>query len=80
MAFNRIERVLLTMAGGVIGVSIIAILAVFIARSTGKDDFSDGIWPTVAVVPPVGLVIGALLVIVFLVVSVVRRRGAGGRG
>lgn len=56
------------------GLSVVAIAAIFIARFSGKSDFSDGIWPTIGVLPLVGLPIAFLLVVVLLVVNVVRRR------
>lgn len=79
VALNRTERVLLTMAGTVGGLSILAIVAVFIARAAGVEDFGSGVWPTVAVLPVVGLPIAVILLAVFLIVAAVRRRRLQGR-
>ena len=77
---NRIERVLAFMIASVAGLSVLAIIAIIIA-SAAKADTSNGPWLTIAVLPTVGLPIAFLLIIVFAVVSIVRRRriAAGGK-
>ena len=70
---NRIERILRNMIAASAGLSILAIIATIIARTAGVDT-GAGVWLTVAVLPLIGLAIALALIIVFLVVSVVRRR------
>lgn len=70
---NRIERVLAAMIASSAGLSILAIIATIIAGLAAVD-LSAGVWPVVAVLPLIGLSLAFVLVIVFLVVSVVRRR------
>lgn len=70
---NRIERVLAFMIASVGGLSLLSIVAVLIA-STAKADMTGGVWPTVAVLPAIGLPIAFVLIVVFAVVSIVRRR------
>jgi hypothetical protein len=69
---NRTERVLGYMLASSIGLSVIAIVALIIGRVTNVD-FSQGVWLTVAVVPPIGLTIGVLLLIARIIVVVVKR-------
>tara|TARA_Y100000817_G_scaffold306490_1_gene291757 strand:+ start:321 stop:584 length:264 start_codon:yes stop_codon:yes gene_type:complete len=70
---NRIERILATMIATVGGLSVIAIVGVFLGRSAGAD-LSTGVWPAVALLPSIGLPIAFLLIVAFLIASVVRRR------
>tara|TARA_R110000868_G_scaffold411722_1_gene708071 strand:- start:68469 stop:68732 length:264 start_codon:yes stop_codon:yes gene_type:complete len=70
---NRIERILATMIATVGGLSVIAIVGVFLGRSAGAD-LSSGVWPAVALLPSIGLPIAFLLIVAFLIASVVRRR------
>ena len=64
------------MVAGVVGVSILAFLAVIIGTSTGvgaNDGFSQGVWPFVITLPLFGLPIGFVLIIVLMVSNGVRR-------
>ncbi len=70
---NRIERILAYMIGSVAGLSIVAIIATMVASLTGAD-MSAGAWPTVALLPLIGLSVAFILIVVFMIVSVVRRR------
>jgi uncharacterized membrane protein len=70
---NRIERILRNMIASAAGLSIIAIIATITARTSGVDT-GEGVWLTISVLPFVGLTIALVLIIVFLVVAVVRRR------
>jgi hypothetical protein len=70
---NRIERVLAFMVAGIGGLSVLAIVAVLIA-TFGNADTSEGPWLPLAVFPTIGLPITVVLIIVFAVVSIVRRR------
>ncbi|HEX7835368.1 MAG TPA: hypothetical protein VF479_07860 [Pseudolysinimonas sp.] len=69
---NRIERVLAFMVAGIGGLSLLAIIAILIVSLLGGDT-SQGLWLTVSVFPALGLPIALVLIIVFAVVSVVRR-------
>jgi hypothetical protein len=70
---NRIERVLAAMIAAIVGISIIAIVAVMIGAGSGAA-MSGGIWPTLVLVGYVGLPLAFVLIVVFLVVSTTRRR------
>jgi hypothetical protein len=70
---NRIERILVAMVASSAGLSIAAIVAVIVG-GFAKADTNSGIWLTVKVLPLIGLLLALILIVVFLVVSVVRRR------
>lgn len=70
---NRIERVLAFMVAGIAGVSLIAIIAILIATVSNVDT-SEGPWLPIAVFPMLGLPVALVLIVVFAVISVVRRR------
>ncbi len=72
---NRSERVLTYMIASAIGLSILAIVAVIIARASGVDVLS-GVWLTVAVLPRIGLPVGVVLIIVRIVLVVIKRSRA----
>jgi uncharacterized membrane protein len=69
---NRIERILAFVIGSLVGVSIIAIVAILIGRASHLD-LAGGAWPVAAVLPLIALPIVLVLLIVFLVISVTRR-------
>ena len=73
---SRLERILAVMVAGIVGMSIVAFLAIIIGSWQGmtSEDFSAGIWPTVSFVPLIGLPIGFLLILALLVVNTRRRR------
>jgi hypothetical protein len=58
-----------------IGLSLLAIVAIIIGQLAGANT-REGIWLTVLVLPPIGLVLGVLLLIAFMVVSAIRRSRA----
>ena len=70
---NRIERILRNMIASSAGLSILAIAATIIGNLTGVNT-REGIWLTITVLPFIGLTIAFLLIVVFLIVSLVRRR------
>jgi len=76
---NRIERVLAGMIGALLAVSIVSIVSIMIAAGTGSD-MGDGPWPTLLLTGYLGLPIVFLLIVVFLVASVTRRRRRAGDG
>ena len=63
------------MIAGIVGLSIVAFLAVIIATASGLpgNQFTGGFWQAVALLPGVGLPVGFLLIIVLIVISGVRR-------
>jgi hypothetical protein len=80
---HRAERVLAFMFVGIIGISILAFIAVMIGTlaGAGEDDgFSQGVWPIVLTLPLFGLPIAFLLLIALLIVNGVRRTRASRAG
>ena len=72
------------MIAATIVLSILAFLAIIIGTSLGAgadNGFSQGVWPTVFILPLIGLPFGLVLIVVLLVVSALRRgravKGAG---
>jgi hypothetical protein len=76
---NRIERILRNMIASAAGLSLLAILATIVA-GFARINVNEGLWPVVVVLPFIGLTIAFVLIIVFLVVSIVRRRRLGREG
>ncbi|MFC6357049.1 multidrug ABC transporter ATPase [Luethyella okanaganae] len=72
---NRTERVLAYMVAGVVGLSIVAFIAIIAATASGMQqaDFGQGLWPLVTVFPLIGLPVGFLLIIVLMILSGIRR-------
>jgi Zn-dependent protease with chaperone function len=73
---HRAERILAYMFIGVIGLSILAFLAIMFGTFAGageNDGFSQGAWPLVLTLPLFGLPLAFLLLITLLVVNGVRR-------
>ena len=70
---NRIERVLAFMVAGIGGLSLLAIIAILVATLTNVNT-SEGPWLPISVFPALGLPVALVLIIVFAVVSIVRRR------
>ena len=80
---HRAERILAYMFIGVVGLSILAFLAVMIATFAGvgaDDGFSQGIWPFVLTLPLFGLPLAFLLLIALLIINGVRRARASRAG
>lgn len=74
---QRAERVLAYMFVGIVGISILAFLAVMFGTLAGageNDGFSSGIWPFVIMLPWFGLPLAFLLLIALLIVNGIRRR------
>jgi hypothetical protein len=61
------------MVASAIGLSIICFLAVIIATAAGVKQFGEGVWPTILVLPTIGLPLGLILVIALIIVSGIRR-------
>lgn len=78
---SRLENSLAVIVVAVIGLSLLAFIAMIVGTAAGVRDFGEGIWPTVIVLPMVGLPIGILVIIALVVAGVIRRgRQSGGRG
>ena len=73
---RRIDRVLAYMALGLTVLSIVCFFAVILARPLGVTDFSEGLWPTIVVLPLIALPVAFLLIIALLILSFVRRSRA----
>jgi hypothetical protein len=76
---SRAERSLAFMVAATIGLSILAFLAVIVGTLLGVHDFGSGLWPTIILLPLVGLPIGLILMITLLVLNM-RRRLRDARG
>jgi len=72
---NRNERILAYMVASSLGLSLLCIVATLIGAFAGADR-SVGLWPTVVLLPTVGLPIGFILIIVLLILGAVRRARA----
>ena len=73
---HRAERVLAFMFAAVVGLSILAFIAVIIGTAAGAgagNGFSEPPWPFIIMLPWFGLPIGFLLLIALLIVNWVRR-------
>jgi uncharacterized membrane protein len=70
---HRIERILAYLVASAVVLSILAFVAVIVGTAVGVRDFDEGLWPTVIMLPLLGLPIGFVLMIALLVVSAVRR-------
>jgi len=70
---TRGERIIAYMVAASIGLSIVAFLSVIIGTALGVRDFTIGVWPTVVLLPIIGLPIGFILIIALLVLTFVRR-------
>ncbi len=73
---RRIDRILAYMALGLTILSIVCFFAVILAKPLGVEDFSQGVWPLVVVLPLVALPIAFVMIIVLLIMSFVRRSRA----
>ena len=83
MTQHRAERILAYMFVAIVGLSILAFIAVMIGTATGagaNDGFSQGVWPIVLTLPLFGLPIAFLLLLALLFVTGVRRARAGRAG
>ncbi|MDJ0377058.1 hypothetical protein [Cryobacterium sp. PH31-L1] len=73
---SRLERVLAYMVASVVGLSILAFVAVIIATAMGvgaNDGFSRGIWPPIFILPLYGLPVGFVLIIALMISVGIRR-------
>jgi hypothetical protein len=76
---NRIERVLAFMIAGIGGLSVVAVISILVAVVSGADT-SEGPWLLIAVLPTIGLPIVFVLIIVFAITGIVRRRRIAAHG
>jgi uncharacterized membrane protein len=62
------------MIAGIVGLSLLAFIAVIFGTLTGVRNFAENIWPIVFVLPMIGLPIGFVLIIVLMVITGIHRR------
>lgn len=72
MPLNRIERFVAFAAAAVAGLSVLSIIALLIG-GLNRIDTSSGIWLTIKVLPAIGLPLALVLLLVFIVLTAVRR-------
>lgn len=70
---HRLERVLAYMVAASVALSIAAFLAVIVGTASGVRDFDEGAWPSIIMLPLIGLPLGFVLLIALLVLSAIRR-------
>jgi hypothetical protein len=70
---HRGERILAYMIASAIGLSIICFIVVIAATAAGVKNFGTPPWPTVIILPAIGLPIGLALMIALIIVSGLRR-------
>ncbi|MEP6482181.1 MAG: hypothetical protein ABJA94_09265 [Rhodoglobus sp.] len=70
---NRSERVLAFMVASAIGLSILCFIVVIIATAAGLKNFGTPPWPTVIILPAIGLPLGLVLMIALIIISGLRR-------
>ena len=73
---RRLGRILAYMSLGLAVVSIVCFFAVILARPAGVTDFSQGIWPVIAVLPLIALPVAFLMIVALLIMTFVRRARA----
>ena len=72
---QQLERILAFMVASAIGLSFESFLAVIISSGVGVtgEQFSQPPWPTIIVLPVIGLPLGVIVLIALLIVSGLRR-------
>jgi hypothetical protein len=70
-----IERILAYMIAAAVGLSVLCFVALIIATAVGTtaEQFSAAPWPTVVVLPAIGLPIGLVLMVALLIITAIRR-------
>ena len=72
---RRIDRILAFMSLGLIAISVICFFVVLLGRPLGYlTDPTEGLWPTVVVLPLIALPLGFVLMMALLIMSFTRRR------
>ena len=79
MGLNRTERTLTFIIAGIIGASVLAIVALLIAKASGAA-ITGAVWATILVLPLIGLPIAMILGIVLVVIFLRHRRLAQDAG
>jgi hypothetical protein len=75
-AGSRAERTLGVMAATVVGFSLLAMIAVFVAGILGVDT-GTGVWAVITLLPLIGLPLGVLLLVAAMIANAVRRSHSG---
>jgi hypothetical protein len=73
---RRLDRILAFMSLGLAALSIACFVAIMVARPAGVTDFSEGLWPIVALLPLIALPIAFLMILTLLIMTFVRRARA----
>jgi hypothetical protein len=75
---SRPQRALMYMAGSILGLGVIAIVALLIGEATLSPEAfqNSAIWPVVALLPAIAIPLGFLLFIALIVVTFVQRSRA----
>ncbi|GAA3213204.1 multidrug ABC transporter ATPase [Microbacterium terregens] len=73
---RRLDRILAFMSLGLAVLSIGCFVAVIIARPAGVTDFTEGLWPVVALLPLIALPVAFLMIVALLIMTFVRRARA----
>jgi len=79
VGLNRTERTLTFIIAGIIGASVLAIVALLIAKASGAV-ITGAVWATILVLPLIGLPIAMILGIVLVVIFLRHRRLAQDAG
>lgn len=77
---RRLDRILAFMSLGLAVLSIGCFFAIIIARPLGVTDFTEGVWPIVAVLPLIALPIAFFMILALLIMTFVRRARANRGG
>jgi membrane protein DedA with SNARE-associated domain len=70
---NRTERILAFILAAIAGITVLDLVVLLIGRVAGAD-FTQGVWPVVAVLPGIGLPLLLIALVVFIVLMVLRSR------
>jgi len=78
---RRLDRILAFTALTLAALSVICFFAIIIGSASGmnQESFTEGAWPLVVAVPPYGLPIAFIMIIVLLIMSFVRKGRAAKR-
>lgn len=78
---DRIGRALGFAAISVVGLGVVCIVITLVGAVSGASNSSNGIWPTINILPQIAFPIGVLMILAWLVVNIVRmsRKNRGTR-
>jgi TRAP-type C4-dicarboxylate transport system permease small subunit len=75
---SRLQRLLGTVGGSILGLGVIAVIALLLGESFAEQSVQDniGIWAIVAFIPDIALPVGFVLIVALLIVTFLRRARA----